>query len=218
VSFIRSSTTSSRLVGAAALGLVVAAAAVGYQRGRASQTAEAQRAELAREVALLTARIQAVERRARVPALAPRPAVERAAEATTSPPPVQAPAARPVRPPPADEEDTRRYFLAVEGRLAAQARDPSWAEPTEQRLRHAGDGLPVTVASVRCGRDLCRLELQRDPGPQAPSTLEELVRRAVTVLPTALVQNTDDPARVVVYLARDAGQGFPPLVGRASAP
>jgi hypothetical protein len=82
---------------------------------------------------LLPARFQAVERRARAPALAPPPAVEPAAEATTSPPPVQVP-------------------------------------------------------------------------------------RVVTVLPTALVQNTDDPARLVVYSARDAGQGFPPLVGRAIAP
>jgi hypothetical protein len=242
-SSIRSSTTSSERsaarstraghpwrgpVIAAVAALLLAAGLAGQRRGLLGPGRQGQgprqdhddadrQAALERELAGLKARLRALERSRQI--------AERGAPVVSAPPAETAPVAtasgaaspapRPARP--ADEEDERRYFAALEERLAGEPRDTAWAQAAEDKLRRSGDGFGarLTVEAIRCGRATCRLDIKREPGrPDAAETLQELVRRAVRVVPQAVVQTTDDPARLVIYLARENEGPFPPLVGR----
>jgi hypothetical protein len=207
------------LVSAVAIAALGVAGLVGYRRGRRQPEADRdvdsralRQAALEQELTELRARLRALEWRAQPAAVAP--AASWPAEPEAAPP------ARPRRAPPATAEDERQYFAALEARRAGEIRDPEWAEPTERRLRQSAEGFGarLTIESARCGRAVCRLDIKREVGPDAPATMEELVRRAVRVLPAALVQNTEDPARLVVYLVREGAEGFPPLVGRDPEP
>jgi len=204
-----------------ALAVLAAIGAASYSRAlHRPDDPEADRrvrqAALEQELALLRARLRALEQRTPQAPLGPA-----AAQAEPSAAPAVA-LPHPRRAPPATAEDQRHYFEALEARHAGEARDPAWAEPTEQKLRESAEGLGtrLTIESARCGREMCRLNINRqvDPEAEATATLQELVRRVVRVLPAALVQNTDDPARLVVYLVREGAEGFPPLVGREPDP
>jgi hypothetical protein len=202
--------------------MLAAAGIVAYRRmgrsGRQENGAAAsqeRQAALEQELRVLKARLGALERQNAEQQLASSREAPRPLAAAPAPAPP-----RPGLPPPADEEDTRRYFAALEARFAAEPRDAAWAAPVEQKLREsAGEfGERVSVKAVRCGRGMCRMDLERQPGPEAAATLQDLIRRAVTVLPQAVVQNSDDPTRLVLYFVREGDDGFPPLVGRDPAP
>jgi hypothetical protein len=218
---------------AVVVALLAAVGFVAYQRGRQRAgdggDPRLRQAELEQELAVLETRLRALERsrqslaRARLGAVPESPASAPTRPASVAPAPGAAPAPpRPHQAPPATADDERLYFAAVEARHAGETRDPGWAEPVEQKLRQSADGLGsrLTVELARCGRDMCRLDIRREAEPEADATaaLQELVRRVVRVLPAALVQNTDDPRRLVVYLVRDGAEGFPPLVGREPEP
>jgi hypothetical protein len=228
----RSSTTSSErtaegppgagriIVPALTLALVAAAGWLGYRRGR--DGARGERAALAGQVEALDGRLRALERRGQAQLVARVASMQEAVQAAPpAPPAAERPNLKPVRaPPPADDDDLRRYFAAVELRFAGEPREAGWAQPVEDELRRIGEGpgprlAGVVVEAARCGRGMCRLEIRREPGPEAAATMQELVRRAARVLPQALVENTADPGRVVVYLVREGEPGFPPLVGRS---
>ena len=220
---LRDRRLSLALLGAATSGLVAGAFFVGQQVGGSRRPAAPSATgadgnrtgaggDVEQEVRLLKARLHALERRPAAPAAAEVPGPTGSEGPAAAELAAGGPASEPR---PADDEDRRRYFLAIEDRLAAEPRDPRWADPLEEKLRRLGEDLAgqVTVLSARCSRSLCRAELRRPPG--AAALTRELARQAAAVLPEVLLRSTDDPARVVLYLQPEEGENFPPLTARA---
>jgi hypothetical protein len=215
------------VLSAVAVALLAGAGVVGYQRGRHRASdgegdSRLRQAELEQQLIVLETRLRALERNRQALARSRLGLAPVEPQASANPPSVSGAPAPPLpgsrRAPPATADDERLYFAAIEARHGGETRDPAWAEPVEQKLRHSAEGLGtrLTIELARCGREMCRLDIRREVEPEADATvaLQELVRRVVRVLPAALVQNTDDPRRLVVYLVREGAGGFPPLVGR----
>jgi hypothetical protein len=211
--------------------VLAATGVVGYQHlrhrgGDGEGDPRLRQAELEQQLNVLETRLRALERsrqtlaqaRLALPPGEPQPGATMPPVAGAAAPVASPSLPRPGQTPPATADDQRAYFAAIEARHASEPRDRGWAEPFEQKLRQSAEGLGarLTIESARCGHEMCRLDIRREveSDTDATAALQELVRRVVRVLPAALVQNTDDPRRLVVYLVRDGAEGFPPLVGR----
>jgi hypothetical protein len=215
-SSIRSSSTNSErsplllvvvLAGTAAL--TAGGLWLGYRRGVAARPVATSverpaSTEMEQRLVVMEARLRSLERR--------RAADQVVVAADPGAAPVPAPAL-PV--PPADEADVRRYFAALDERLAGERRDPSWAPSAEQTLWQSAEGLgeKAQVEAVRCGEQTCRVTVKCDPGPPGQEGLRELLRREMGVLPEAVIQQADDRSSATVYLAREGREGFPPMIG-----
>ena len=123
------------------------------------------------------------------------------------------PAARPVPKLAVDEVALQReYFGDLDVRLAGEARDPSWAVPTEEKLRHSVEDLRprITIDNARCGQTMCRVETRVAEVKDDAAALDNFVSSAMGLLPEAVVADGEGPGHHIVYFARK-GTEFPPM-------
>jgi hypothetical protein len=106
----------------------------------------------------------------------------------------------------------REYFGDLDVRLAGEARDPNWAVPTEEKLRHSVEDLRprITIDNARCGQTMCRVETRVAEVKDDATALNNFVASATGLLPEAVVADGEGPGHHIVYFARK-GTEFPPM-------
>lgn len=97
------------------------------------------------------------------------------------------------------------HLATLEALVMKEAPDPVWSPATEQRIRDAGSSLkpPVSLHSVRCGQQFCRIEVRHDRDRRSRQQVGRWLERTTSDVSGQLViEEKPSGDGTVIVLAR----------------